>query len=176
MRVISGKLGGQTLKSPAGHKTHPMNEKGRGALFNVLGDIEGLSVLDPFAGSGAIAIEAISRGAAQAVAIDDSKPAQLSIADNINSLKLTGRIKLIKASANAWLTTSSDVFDLVILDPPFEKLQKDLLKKLAARVKKDGLLVLSLPPHESLDLDERFKLLQIKKYGDNQLVFYRRIQ
>lgn len=176
MRVISGKLGGQTLKSPSGHKTHPMNEKGRGALFNVLGDVEGLNVLDAFAGSGAIAIEAISRGAAQAVAIDDSQPAQLTIADNINSLKLAGRIKLIKASANAWLTTSSDVFDLVILDPPFEKLQKDLLKKLANRAKKDGLLVLSLPPHESLDLDERFKLLRIKKYGDNQLVFYRRIQ
>ena len=60
MRVISGKFGGQLFDAPKGHRTHPMSEKVRGALFSVLGDISGLTVLDAFAGSGALSIEAIS--------------------------------------------------------------------------------------------------------------------
>lgn len=176
MRIISGKFGGQTIKPPKGHKTHPMNEKGRGALFNALGDIEGLTVLDAFAGSGAIGIEAISRGAKFALMIDESKQAQLAIADNIKATQVTKQTKLVKASANAWLSTTNDQFDLVVLDPPFEKLQKPLLKQLSERTKPGGLAIFSLPPNEFVDLDECFENLQTKKYGDNQLVFYRRIK
>ena len=176
MRIISGKLGGQNINSPRGHKTHPMNEKGRGALFNALGDIEGLTILDAFAGSGAIGLEALSRGASYAMLIDDSKQAQLAIADNIRSLSLDNRAKLIKASAGAWLKTSNDFFDLVVLDPPFEKLQKNLMNDLAQRTKVGGLVIFSLPPMESVELNDSFNQVLNKKYGDNQLVFYRRIK
>ena len=75
MRVIAGWLGGRTFASPQGHRTHPMSDKIRGAIFSVLGDLNGLTVLDAFAGSGALAIEAISRGAEEAVAIDDDQGA-----------------------------------------------------------------------------------------------------
>lgn len=61
MRIISGIYGGRTIQSPSGHKTHPMSEKMRGAIFNALGDIKGLSFLDAYGGSGAVALEAISR-------------------------------------------------------------------------------------------------------------------
>lgn len=63
LRVISGSLGGRLINSPPGNKTHPMSEKMRGAIFNILGNIEGLDVLDAYSGSGAIALEAISRKA-----------------------------------------------------------------------------------------------------------------
>ena len=70
MRIIAGDLKGREFKSPRGRTTRPMSEKTRGALFNTLGDIEGLSVLDGFAGSGALVFEAISRGAVSALAIE----------------------------------------------------------------------------------------------------------
>lgn len=175
MRIIAGRLGGRQFDSPHGHKTHPMSEKGRGALFNALGDIGGLSVLDPFAGSGALSFEAISRGASHAIAIDSDRSAQMTIAKNLKSLGLRHKVKLIKAAASAWLTTSDDSFDLVLLDPPFENLQPELLVKLANRVNTGGLVVLSLPPNTEIQLSEGFDKVLNKTYGDNQLVFYRRI-
>ncbi len=70
MRVIAGWLGGQNFDSPKSNRVHPMSDKMRGAIFGVLGDIKGLTVLDAFSGSGALAIESISRGAKSAIAID----------------------------------------------------------------------------------------------------------
>jgi len=95
MRIIAGRLGGRLFDSPHSHKTHPMSDKARGALFNILGDISGMSVLDPFAGTGAISFEAVSRGAAGAVAIELDKQAQKVITANIASLGLIHEVKLI---------------------------------------------------------------------------------
>lgn len=120
MRIISGSLGGQQFASTKGHRTHPMSDKMRGALFNALGDISGLTVLDAFAGSGAISFEAVSRGAAHSMAIERDRQAQQAIAESIEKLKLNSRIKLVKASANSWLGTSDDLFDIVLVDPPWE--------------------------------------------------------
>jgi 16S rRNA (guanine966-N2)-methyltransferase len=175
MRIIAGSLGGRQFASPPGRRTHPMSDKGRGALFNVLGDIAGLSVLDAFAGSGALSFEAISRGAARATAIDKDRNAQNTISANIKELGLKRQIKPIRASASAWLGTTDDRFDLVLLDPPFEELQPELLARLARRSKISGLTVLSLPPGAAVNLGGSFELLINKAYGDNQLVFYRRI-
>ena len=175
MRVIAGHLGGRQFSSPRGHRTHPMSDKGRGALFNALGDISGLSLLDAFAGSGALSFEAISRGAARATAIDIDRNAQKAIADNIKALNLASQVKLVKAVASSWLSTTDDLFDLVLLDPPFDDLQPNLLTRLAERTKPGGVLVLSLPPKAQISLSDNFHPLATKSYGDNQLVFYRRI-
>src|SRR5580704_8750565 len=102
MRVIAGYLGGRSFNSPGGHRTHPMSDKVRGAIFGVLGDIKGLTVLDAFAGSGALAIEAISRGAKSAVAIEVDKRAHAIIVENIQALGLEARVKAIRAFAGAW--------------------------------------------------------------------------
>lgn len=177
MRIIAGTLGGRNFESPRGHRTHPMSEKVRGALFNALGDIEGLTVLDAFAGSGALAFEAVSRGAAKALAIESDRVAQRTITENIELLGVQDRVKIIKAAANAWLNTSSDIFDIVLLDPPYDDLQTGLLDKLAARVKTSGLAVLSLPPQTDFGLPPAgFQPLSSKNYGDACLAFYRRIQ
>ncbi|HEY5152900.1 MAG TPA: RsmD family RNA methyltransferase [Candidatus Saccharimonadales bacterium] len=175
MRVIAGRLGGRNFASPRGHRTHPMSDKVRGALFNALGDIEGLSVLDAFAGSGALGYEAVSRGAAQVLAIDTDSNAQQAIAANITSLGLANNMKLIKASAAAWLSTSDETFDIVLCDPPYDDPQLKLLGRLAERVKPNGLAVFSLPPGIKPGLPAHYELLAAKSYGDARLLFYRRV-
>jgi 16S rRNA (guanine966-N2)-methyltransferase len=175
MRIIAGTLGGRNFISPRGNRTHPMSEKVRGALFNALGDIEGLTLLDAFAGSGALSFESISRGAKSVIAIDNDRNAQWAIADNIRSLGLIGNVKLIKASANSWAETTDSIFDIVLLDPPYDAVQDVLLSKLAARVNIDGLVVLSLPPKSAFKLSDNYQLLQTKDYGDATLAFWRRI-
>lgn len=176
MRIIAGQLGGRQFTAPKGHRTRPMSDKVRGALFNTLGDIAGLSLLDPFAGSGALCFESLSRGASRAVAIDSDKVAQRVIAENAAKLGLQNQLKLIRASATAWLSTTSQTFDLVLCDPPYNEPQPALLAKLSERVKPGGTIVLSLPPALKLKLPEAYELLVQKKYGDATLSFYRRTQ
>jgi 16S rRNA (guanine966-N2)-methyltransferase len=176
MRVIAGSLGGRNFHSPSGHRTHPMSDKLRGALFNALGDISGLSVLDAFAGSGALSCEAVSRGASGVLAIDTDRNAQQVIASNIENLGIAKQVKLVKASIGAWLSTTDQQFDIVLADPPYDNLQPELLLRLAKRVKPGGLCVLSLPPDATISLSDEFKLLSHKDYGDASLRFYRRTE
>jgi len=150
-----------------------MSDKMRGGLFNSLGDIGGLTVLDAFAGSGALSFEAISRGAASALALDLDANAQRAIQDNIKTLGVAGQVKLVRAPAAAWLRTTDQSFDIVICDPPYDKTQPELLAKLAGRAKPGGLVVLSLPPTEQVKLDDSYQLLSTRPYGDGQLSFYR---
>lgn len=175
MRIIAGRLGGRSFKSPSGHRTHPMSDKVRGALFNMLGDINGLSVLDAFAGSGALSFEAVSRGAAEVLAIDSDRQAQCAIAGNILELGLGKQIKLIKATVEAWLSTTDETFDIVLCDPPYDGWKPSLLVRLAERVKPGGLLVLSLPPDADFEVNSDCEPLAIKQYGDAELRFYRRL-
>jgi 16S rRNA (guanine966-N2)-methyltransferase len=174
VRVIAGRLGGQLFAPPNGHRTHPMSDKVRGALFNSLGDIGKLHILDAFAGSGALSFEAISRGAESSVAIDNDRNAQAAITANISKLSLYRQVKLIKASASAWLSTTDEFFDIVLCDPPYDALQPELLRELADRVVERGIVVFSLPPDASVLSMEEFKELSHKQYGDAELYFYQR--
>lgn len=176
MRVIAGTLGGRPFESPHGHRTHPMSEKVRGAIFGILGDIEGLTVLDIFAGSGAIAIEAISRGAASAVCIEVDKGAHAIIDKNIASLSITDQIKTIRAYANAWSTRHQDqLFDLVIADPPYDIIPWRDMKILQRHVNDTGFLILSWPGKADWPAFPGLQMVQNRNYGDIQLVFYQRI-
>lgn len=179
MRVISGYLGGRNFESPHGHRTHPMSEKTRGGLFGVLGDIEGLSVLDAFAGSGAIAIEAISRGTSTAVCIEVDKGAHTIIQKNTKSLGIEDKVKATKAFFNAWSTRhQAQKFDLVIADPPYDldKMPFRDLKSLPSHMKETSTLVLSWPGKEEAWSFDGLKIVENKNYGDSQLVFYQKIR
>ncbi len=175
MRIISGKLGGRTFQAPRGHRTHPMSDKLRGALFNTLGDISGLTILDAFAGSGALSLEAVSRDAGSVLAIDPDRSAQQAVEANIQSLGLQKTIKLVRATANAWLSTTDQKFDIVLCDPPYDDVNTALLGHLADRAKPGGVVVFSLPPNNTFSLTESYKLLHKKDYGDAQLSFYRQL-
>ena len=102
MRIIAGKLGGRMFESPHSARTHPMSEKMRGALFNSLGDISGLAVLDAFAGTGACGFEAISRGAGSVLAIEHDTDAFKTIMRNIESLGLEEEVQAVRGRVNGW--------------------------------------------------------------------------
>ncbi len=174
MRVIAGTHGGRLFASPNGHRTHPMSDKMRGALFNMLGDISGETVLDAFSGSGALAFEALSRGASKATLIEIDRQAQRTIAENIASLQFTQRAKLIRANAGSWLSTSDEMFDLVLLDPPYDNLQPGLIERLMARVVSGGYAVISYPPHERILQFTDCEHISHKSYGDSSLSLYRK--
>ncbi len=176
MKIIAGSLGGRQFESPKSTKTHPMSDKVRGALFNVLGDIEGLHILDAFAGSGALSFEAASRGAERVVAIDVDRTAQAAIAASITALDLQNNVKLVRASTNAWLQTSDSVlFDIIFCDPPYNDLQPNLLGRITQRVKLTGLFVLCWPGKLELLSFDGLELVERYDYGDATLAFYRRI-
>lgn len=175
MRIIAGQLGGRNFSAPSGHRTHPMSEKACGALFNALGDINGLTVLDAFAGSGALGFEAVSRGALSVCEIEIDKIAQRTILDNIKSLGISSKVKLICASVGAWMRTNPNaVFDIVICDPPYDNLQQLLLGGLVNHLKPNGVYILSWPGKELAPQFGSLKIVNQRSYGDIQLVFYRK--
>lgn len=176
MRVISGSLGGRQFDSPGNKLTHPMSDKIRGALFNILGDVSGLTFFDPFAGSGAISIEAVSRGVKHVVAIDRDKQAYKIIVENINALGLEDQVEVIHGNALGWSNNhQSQTFDLVMLDPPYDKVLYTTLIKLSKHVASKGLLIVSLPADEENFKLPEFETVIKKSYGDARLAFYRRI-
>lgn len=175
MRIISGKLGGQNFEAPHGHRTHPMSEKVRGAIFGALGDITGLSVFDPFAGSGALSIEAISRGAEHAVAVEVDKGAHTIIQKNAEKLGISDQLKAVRAYANAWSTRhQAQLFDLILLDPPYDSIPFRDLRSMPRHLKENGILVLSWPAKNDWFPFEGLEHIQSKEYGDATLHFYRK--
>lgn len=176
MRIIAGSLGGRQFDSPGSKQTHPMSDKIRGALFNILGDISGLSLFDPFAGSGAISLEAASRGVNRVVAIDRDKQAYLIINKNVETLGASGIIEVIHGNCLSWSNNHKEArFDLLVLDPPYDKVLYSTLIKLSIHVSPNGLLVMSLPGDEDNFVLPGFEVVNKKSYGDAKLAFYRRI-
>ncbi|HEY7836729.1 MAG TPA: 16S rRNA (guanine(966)-N(2))-methyltransferase RsmD [Solirubrobacteraceae bacterium] len=123
MRVIAGTLGGRRLKAPAGRATRPTSDRVREALFATLDDIGGARVLDLFAGTGALGIEALSRGAGRAVFVERDAVAAGVLRQNLRALQLgPERAELRRADARSALRTASqagETYDLVFIDPPY---------------------------------------------------------
>jgi 16S rRNA (guanine966-N2)-methyltransferase len=122
VRVIAGTHRGRPLVAPRGSATRPTADRVREALFSTLGDMSGLEVLDLFAGSGALAIEALSRGAASATLVDSAPRAITAIRRNLETLGMTAEVRA--ASATAFLRTARShgrQYDLVFLDPPYRR-------------------------------------------------------
>ncbi|HEX4732660.1 MAG TPA: 16S rRNA (guanine(966)-N(2))-methyltransferase RsmD [Solirubrobacterales bacterium] len=122
MRVIAGELKGRQLMAPRGWKVRPTSERVREAIFSTLGErVDGAVVLDLYCGTGALAIEALSRGAARATLVDrDTRPAL----GNVERLGLSGRIDLVRAEAEAWLAAAAgrqgSGYDLIFVDAPYK--------------------------------------------------------
>ncbi|MDQ3093838.1 MAG: RsmD family RNA methyltransferase [bacterium] len=176
MRIVAGKFGGRIIADTQGNNTHPMSEKIRGALFNSLGDIEGLNILDAFTGTGAVAIEAVSRGAASVRALDVDADAFKTASANVASLKLNSQIDVQRINVKAWSNRNqSTSFDIVIADMPFEEVNDRMLEKLHKHIKLNGLLVLNLPADFRPREYSYLEIVREKSYGDAKLEFYRRI-
>lgn len=122
MRVIAGSLGGRRLVAPPGRGTRPTSDRVKEALFSIIGPVEGVAVLDLFAGSGALAIEALSRGAVSAVCVDDDRGAADAIRANARVLGLEGRLRVERRGWRGALGAAAErgaAFGLVLADPPY---------------------------------------------------------
>jgi 16S rRNA (guanine966-N2)-methyltransferase len=173
LRVIAGELGGRFFDSPDTDTTHPMSERMRGSLFNILGDIGGKTVLDAFAGSGALSFEAASRGAKQVLALEKDKLAQKVVVKNIDLLGLGERVKLVKANCRAWSEQNPEAkFDLILLDPPYHDMQFSTVSLLTNHLNANGLMVLSYPGRDSAPTVNGVVVVDNRSYGDAALAFY----
>lgn len=175
MRVIAGTLGGRIFDSPKGHRTHPMSEKARGAIFNALGDITGLTFLDAYAGSGALSIEAISRGATSGVAVDHDLTAWKTIRANLETLGISERVSVVKMAVSSWSAENiATHFDIVFADPPYDAIKHGALSELTRHVVNGGVFVLSWPGGQRPPTFDTLEVVAHKPLGDIQLIFYRR--
>lgn len=173
MRIISGRYKGQIYKSPRTHRTHPMGDKIKTAIFNMLGDMAGMSVLDAFAGSGALAFEAISRGAEKALLIEIDKKAFNTIKDNIEALGLEGKVEAKMRNVKGWSKNNQDrQFDLVFCDPPYDAVLETVIQQISVHVREGGLLVLSWPESEPEPELEDMTIQRNKTYGNAKIVIY----
>lgn len=179
MRIISGKLGGRRLLSSPGRDTRPTSDRVREALFNILGARVGAgTVLDLFAGTGALGIEAVSRGAAGAVCIDESRTALETIQKNIRSLALEKVVRTIKwdiARNLGCIRSPEPVYELVFMDPPYDRgLVSTALDNLhhSRSVKPGATLVVEHSGREPLPADRPFlALTDQRKYGKTLVSF-----
>jgi 16S rRNA (guanine966-N2)-methyltransferase len=140
MRVVAGRLGGRRLRAVPGSATRPTSDRVREALFSVLGGrVEGARVLDLFAGTGALAIEALSRGAVSAVLVEQSTQATAVIGANLEALGLAGAATVRRTKVEVYLRGQRDgPFDLVLIDPPYA-LPIGMLAGLLARLARGAL-------------------------------------
>ncbi|WP_231379390.1 16S rRNA (guanine(966)-N(2))-methyltransferase RsmD [Candidatus Solirubrobacter pratensis] len=175
LRVIAGIHGGRTLKAPPGSATRPTSDRVREALFSILGArVQDARVLDLFAGSGALGIEALSRGAAQVVFVDDAPAAIRAIRENLEALRLHAEIR--RDDALRHLRGASEggaQYDLVFLDPPYrlaDRLAGRLSEALPAVLAPGAVAVAESDRRAPLALD--LPLHDERRYGDTLIRIY----
>ena len=166
MRVVAGRLGSRTIASPPSRSraVRPTSDRARETLFAILGDVSDLLVLDLFCGTGALAIEAISRGADSAVLVDRG----IALAQrNVTELGIANRCELVRSDAIRYLERSEERFGLILCDPPYrlaDRLEPALAEHLPPRLAKHGRLAVECSARRPLELD--LPLLAERRIGE----------
>jgi 16S rRNA (guanine966-N2)-methyltransferase len=169
MNIIGGIAKGHKIYAP--DNIRPTRGKVREALFSMI-DVEGKTFLELFAGSGAIGIEALSRGAVRVVFVERSRKAVNYIKRNLDKTRLKGEI--VNKSVSATLDSLEDNFDFVFMDPPYKtELVMKTLKKIDAVLKKDSIIIVERPSDEEFKYNG-FEIFKSKVYGDTALTFLKR--
>lgn len=177
MKIVSGTYGGRPLKTLEGKTTRPTSDKVRGAMFNMIGPyFDGGRVLDLYAGSGGLSIEAVSRGMEQAVLVEKDRRAQGIIASNIQMTKESHKFQLLKMEAHQALNQLQGAFDLIFLDPPYAKEQIVAdIEALAERGLLGEEVMVVCETDKAVDLPEEVACLGIWKekiYGISKVTVY----
>lgn len=171
MRIVGGEHRGARIFAPKGHDTRPTSDRVREAAFNLIAPLDGASVLDLFAGSGAMGLEALSRGAASAVLVENDREALRAIDRNVEKLGLEG-VSVIPRDALQALATDRRVYDLILCDPPYgyadhERLAPYLVKALAP----EGLLVYETGAREEPQI-QGLRTRTSRTYGSARLTLF----
>jgi 16S rRNA (guanine966-N2)-methyltransferase len=174
MRIIAGTHRGSRLVTPKGLDTRPTGDRVREAAFNLIGPLDGASVLDLFAGSGALGLEALSRGAERVVFVESDRAATRAIEQNLDKLRLRGTV--VREDAVRALQREAQAgrrYDLVLVDPPYEMfsdLQPALARLLPRVLADDGLLVVETDARVEPELP--LELRTSRKYGRARLTLF----
>jgi 16S rRNA (guanine966-N2)-methyltransferase len=175
VRVIAGSRKGHKLCAPRGLETRPTSDRVRENVFNLVGPLDGARVLDLFAGSGALGIEALSRGAASAVFVERDGEAVRTIERNLDRLRLTGarvvHCDVVRTIAEE--ATAGAKYDLVLVDPPYEMLteiQPHLARRLPSLLAADGLLVVETDARVEPELP--LPVRTSRKYGQTRVTLF----
>ena len=140
MRIISGTARGRKLREPQGLDTRPTTDKVKESLFNIIQfELEGRRVLDLFAGTGQLGLEALSRGAERCTFVDQRREAAALVRENVKLCRFEDRSQVVQGEAQAFLTSCSrgEKFDVILLDPPY---QTDLLKQCIEKIARFDIL------------------------------------
>jgi 16S rRNA (guanine966-N2)-methyltransferase len=181
VRVTGGEFGGRPLLAPRGWKVRPTSDRAREAIFSSLGErVAGARVLDLYCGTGALAIEALSRGAERAVLVDrDTRPAL----GNVERLRLGDRAELVRADVGSWLDRvlagdEAGIFDLVFVDAPYrlaDRVTEPLNTHLPELLAPDGRVVIESGAGRPLRIDALERLRQ-RRYGAADVSIYGRLE
>ena len=174
MRIIAGSRKGHTIHAPRGDDTRPTSDRVRENVFNLVGPVDGADVLDLFAGSGAMGLEALSRGAARAVFVERDPDAVRTIERNLDRLRLAGAVLRRDAvTALAAEAAAGRKYDLVLVDPPYDmysSVQPQLARYLPAVLAGDGLLVVETDAR--LEPELPLPLRTSRRYGQARLTLF----
>jgi 16S rRNA (guanine966-N2)-methyltransferase len=171
VRIVAGEYGGRRLHAPRGTRTRPTADRVREALFSMLGDVSGARVLDLYAGSGALGIEALSRGAASAVFVERDARAAATIKRNLDALGAEAEVR--RQDALRFLASGEGPFDLVFCDPPYDLAPSPaaaLAERVPAVTSGDARIVTESDKRRPLELP--LPILRERTYGDTRIVIH----
>ncbi|MDE2578162.1 MAG: 16S rRNA (guanine(966)-N(2))-methyltransferase RsmD [Hyphomicrobiales bacterium] len=179
MRIVAGKFGGRSLKAPASHAIRPTSDRLRETIFNILAHghdkaVENARVIDIFAGTGALGLEALSRGARFALFVDDGAQARALIRANVEALGLGGASRIFRRDATKLgQAPAGEIFDIAFLDPPYGKgLAPRALDALCAGgwLRDGALCVIEEAASEEIALPRPLQALERRVYGETQII------
>ncbi len=179
MRVITGKARGVVLRTPDGMKTRPTTDRVKEALFSVIQfDLHASNVLDLFAGTGQLGIEALSRGATSAVFVDYQEDACRLIKENLRRTKLESCARVVRSDYMAYLRSTHEKFSIIFLDPPYSEVFLENALKMITEIdilQSGGIIVTERPRGKELSCDfEGFIRSKDYKYGSTLITLFRK--
>lgn len=176
IRIIAGQFGKRKITAPDSGVTHPMSERVRNALFNIVGDeVDDASVLDAFAGSGSIGFEALSRGARDVTFVENDQKAVEALRHNVRLLKCENAVTIIKQKVHTYAASATKgSYDVIIADPPYDDMQLSTVDTLFDLLKVGGLMILSHPGRGEAPTKTGVVVVDNRSYGTAGLTFYRR--
>ena len=177
LTITSGRYKNLSLYLPPENITRPISQKVRSAVFNSLTQrVADSSVLDLYAGSGAMAIEAISRGARAAVLVDNNFKSLSVIKKNIQKLDKSENVVVIDNDVSKFITSCIEKFDIIFIDPPYDKFDIDMVKRASNLLQYGGIIVVSRASRIDIgDIDESLQVVSSKNYGDTQIEYIKRL-
>lgn len=182
LRIIAGRFGSRLINADVGRATHPMGDRVRSALFARLlshRSMDGAKVLDAFAGTGALGLEALSRGAGSVTFVERDKVALRVLMGNIKLLGVSEQVTVVSTSVKTWLDAKdqSDLYDIVLADPPYNYPQSETVLRLVETLQPGGLMILSYPgrlrvPYQPIGV---VVVDDFRSYGEATLAVFRKL-